>query len=68
MTYVYFIVEFPAILMDVNTGDIVSEFQQYVQPQEHPILSSFCTKLTGISQVGSLALYKNDHTSIVSGG
>ncbi|KAM6078404.1 ERI1 exoribonuclease 2 isoform 2-T2 [Theristicus caerulescens] len=27
-----------------------SEFHTYVQPQEHPILSEFCTELTGITQ------------------
>ena len=44
-------VEFPAVLLDLQTGDIVAEFQQYVQPQECPILSDFCKELTGISQV-----------------
>uniref|UniRef100_A0A4W5KG08 Exonuclease domain-containing protein n=1 Tax=Hucho hucho TaxID=62062 RepID=A0A4W5KG08_9TELE len=27
-----------------------SEFHTYIQPQEHPILSDFCTELTGITQ------------------
>ncbi|PIO34073.1 hypothetical protein AB205_0202610 [Aquarana catesbeiana] len=31
-------------------GEIESEFHTYVQPQEHPILSEFCTELTGIKQ------------------
>lgn len=44
-------VEFPAVLLDVHTGDVVDEFQQYVQPQHNPILSDFCKELTGISQV-----------------
>lgn len=39
------------MLVDVVKGQIISEFQQYVQPQERPILSSFCTELTGIKQV-----------------
>ncbi|XP_012983021.2 ERI1 exoribonuclease 2 [Melopsittacus undulatus] len=44
------IVEFPAVLLNTATGEIESEFHTYVQPQEHPILSEFCTELTGITQ------------------
>ena len=44
-------VEFPAVLLDLCTGEIVAEFQQYVQPQENPRLSDFCRELTGITQV-----------------
>lgn len=44
-------VEFPCVLVDVMKGQVISEFQQYVQPQERPVLSSFCTELTGIKQV-----------------
>nr|XP_048723450.1 ERI1 exoribonuclease 2 isoform X5 [Caretta caretta] len=43
-------VEFPAVLLNTSTGEIESEFHMYVQPQEHPILSEFCTELTGIKQ------------------
>ncbi|XP_073218332.1 ERI1 exoribonuclease 2 isoform X2 [Lepidochelys kempii] len=43
-------VEFPAVLLNASTGEIESEFHMYVQPQEHPILSEFCTELTGIKQ------------------
>ncbi|XP_009868413.1 PREDICTED: ERI1 exoribonuclease 2, partial [Apaloderma vittatum] len=42
--------EFPAVLLNAATGEIESEFHTYVQPQEHPILSEFCTELTGITQ------------------
>uniref|UniRef100_A0A8C9REY9 ERI1 exoribonuclease 2 n=1 Tax=Scleropages formosus TaxID=113540 RepID=A0A8C9REY9_SCLFO len=45
------IIEFPAVLLNTSTGKIESEFHTYVQPQEHPILSDFCTELTGIKQV-----------------
>ena len=45
------LVEFPAVLLNTSTGAVESEFHTYVQPQEHPILSEFCTELTGISQV-----------------
>ncbi|NXB30124.1 ERI2 exoribonuclease, partial [Eulacestoma nigropectus] len=44
------IIEFPAVLLNTSTGEIESEFHAYVQPQEHPILSEFCTRLTGITQ------------------
>lgn len=44
-------VEFPAVLLNTSTGEVESEFHAYVQPQEHPILSEFCTELTGITQV-----------------
>nr|XP_020478471.1 ERI1 exoribonuclease 2 [Monopterus albus] len=45
------IIEFPAVLLNTSTGKIESEFHTYVQPQEHPVLSKFCTELTGITQV-----------------
>ncbi|XP_035745121.1 ERI1 exoribonuclease 2 [Egretta garzetta] len=48
--YVFVTVEFPAVLLNTSTGEIESEFHTYVQPQEHPILSEFCTELTGITQ------------------
>uniref|UniRef100_A0A8C3H300 ERI1 exoribonuclease 2 n=1 Tax=Corvus moneduloides TaxID=1196302 RepID=A0A8C3H300_CORMO len=44
------IIEFPAVLLNTSTGEIESEFHMYVQPQENPILSGFCTGLTGITQ------------------
>ncbi|KFU93852.1 ERI1 exoribonuclease 2, partial [Chaetura pelagica] len=44
------IVEFPAVLLNTSTGEIEAEFHTYVQPQEHPVLSEFCTELTGITQ------------------
>ncbi|NXO23457.1 ERI2 exoribonuclease, partial [Cisticola juncidis] len=44
------IIEFPAVLLNTSTGALESEFHMYVQPQEHPILSEFCTELTGITQ------------------
>ncbi|NXL60313.1 ERI2 exoribonuclease, partial [Chordeiles acutipennis] len=43
-------VEFPAVLLNTSTGETEAEFHTYVQPQEHPILSEFCTELTGITQ------------------
>ncbi|XP_072454034.1 ERI1 exoribonuclease 2 isoform X2 [Notamacropus eugenii] len=44
------IIEFPAVLLNTLTGEIESEFQTYIQPEEHPILSKFCVELTGIRQ------------------
>lgn len=42
--------EFPAILLNLKTGKIVSEFHKYLLPIESPRLSSFCSHLTGIVQ------------------
>uniref|UniRef100_A0A3Q2PHZ1 ERI1 exoribonuclease 2 n=1 Tax=Fundulus heteroclitus TaxID=8078 RepID=A0A3Q2PHZ1_FUNHE len=44
------IIEFPAVLLNTSSGEVESEFHTYVQPQEHPFLSEFCTELTGITQ------------------
>jgi len=44
------IIEFPAILVDVVSCKIVSEWRRFVRPVLNPILSQFCTDLTGISQ------------------
>lgn len=44
------IIEFPAVLLSLHSGEVVAEFQQYVKPQEQPVLSPFCTSLTGITQ------------------
>ncbi|KAH3861365.1 hypothetical protein DPMN_024292 [Dreissena polymorpha] len=44
------IIEFPAVLLNTCTGEVESVFHHYVQPQEQPVLSSFCTELTGITQ------------------
>eukprot|EP00088_Acartia_fossae_P064105 TRINITY_DN7877_c0_g1_i18.p1 TRINITY_DN7877_c0_g1~~TRINITY_DN7877_c0_g1_i18.p1 ORF type:complete len:306 (-),score=30.36 TRINITY_DN7877_c0_g1_i18:151-1068(-) len=44
------IIEFPVVLLDLKTGEIVSEFHEYVMPTENSKLSQFCTELTGITQ------------------
>ena len=49
------IIEFPSVLYKVNTHgkvkiEFISEFSQFVKPVINPILSSFCTELTGITQ------------------
>ncbi|XP_067626628.1 3'-5' exonuclease Snipper-like isoform X2 [Eurosta solidaginis] len=44
------IIEFPAVLVNLQTGKIEAEFHKYVMPIESPKLSAFCTELTGIKQ------------------
>jgi ERI1 exoribonuclease 3 len=43
------VIEFPGVLVDLETGAVVSEFQQYVKPVNTPKLTAFCTELTGIT-------------------
>lgn len=46
------IIEFPAVLLKMQDGNLlkVSEFQQYIKPTINPVLTKFCTELTGITQ------------------
>ncbi|CAL5080158.1 unnamed protein product [Urochloa decumbens] len=44
------IIEFPAVLVDAVTGDLLSAFRTYVKPRHHPVLTAFCKELTGIQQ------------------
>jgi len=44
------IIDFPAVLVRTDTMELVAEFRQVVKPNENPILSDFCTGLTGIAQ------------------
>lgn len=44
------IIEFPSILLDTKTMEVVDEFHSYVMPTHNPELSEFCTSLTGIEQ------------------
>ncbi len=44
------IIEFPAILIDVEKREVVDTFHTYVRPTFHPLLTPFCTSLTGIAQ------------------
>lgn len=44
------IIEFPAVLLNLETGAIEKEFHKYLRPVEIPILSEYCTNLTGITQ------------------
>ncbi|KAA8580346.1 hypothetical protein FQN60_005881 [Etheostoma spectabile] len=44
------IIEFPMVLINTHTLQIVDSFQAYVKPELNPQLSDFCVKLTGITQ------------------
>lgn len=44
------IIEFPSILVDCRHLTLGDSFQTYVRPVHHPILTEFCTLLTGIQQ------------------
>ena len=43
-------IEIGAVLIDVGSGDVLSEFNSLVHPVRHPVLSGFCIALTGITQ------------------
>jgi inhibitor of KinA sporulation pathway (predicted exonuclease) len=44
------IIEIGAVMVNTNDFSIVDEFTTFIKPQTHPILTSFCTQLTTISQ------------------
>jgi len=44
------IIEFPAVLVNGRTCEIEDEFRLYCRPVINPLLSDFCTDLTGITQ------------------
>lgn len=44
------IIEFPVLKVNAKTMQTESVFHTYVQPTAHPILTPFCTELTGITQ------------------
>jgi len=47
------IIEFPSVLYELNSKNeviFISEFSKYVKPVLEPVLSDFCTELTGITQ------------------
>ncbi|XP_026090637.1 3'-5' exoribonuclease 1-like [Carassius auratus] len=48
--FLHEIIEFPMVLIDTHTLEIVDSFQEYVKPEVNPQLSEFCVKLTGITQ------------------
>lgn len=44
------IIEFPSVLLARDLAESVVEFESFVKPHVHPLLSHFCTELTGITQ------------------
>ncbi|ORY73524.1 hypothetical protein LY90DRAFT_666616, partial [Neocallimastix californiae] len=44
------IIEFPAVLLRSYTGEVESEFHEYVKPKNNPVLTKYCKELTGITQ------------------
>jgi inhibitor of KinA sporulation pathway (predicted exonuclease) len=44
------IIEIGAVMVDARNLAIVDEFQMFVQPIRHPILTEFCKSLTSITQ------------------
>ena len=48
--YVHEIIEFPVVLFDTRTREVLDTFQSFVRPTENATLSAFCTELTGIEQ------------------
>jgi inhibitor of KinA sporulation pathway (predicted exonuclease) len=55
------IIEFGAVMVEARHFQVVSEFQRFVRPVRHPVLTSFCTELTSIQQhdVDSAPLFKD---------
>jgi len=45
------IIEFPSVILNARTLEFVDKIQIFVNPALHPKLTSFCTELTGITQV-----------------
>lgn len=44
------IIEIGAVIVDEKSLDPIDEFQTFVRPVRHPMLTTFCRELTGIGQ------------------
>lgn len=44
------VIEIGAVLANIDTGEIIDNFQTFVFPSQNPELSDFCMSLTGIKQ------------------
>ncbi|KAI0721254.1 exonuclease RNase T and DNA polymerase III [Cerioporus squamosus] len=44
------IIELPTLLYDIEQDKVKAIFHEYVRPVRHPVLTRFCTDLTGIEQ------------------
>ena len=49
-SYLHEVIEFPVVLVDTSTKQIVDTFHRYVRPTENATLTKFCSELTGIDQ------------------
>jgi 3'-5' exoribonuclease 1 len=49
-SYLHEVIEFPVVLVDTSTKQIVDTFHRYVRPTENATLTTFCKGLTGIDQ------------------
>ncbi|XP_065827300.1 3'-5' exoribonuclease 1-like [Oscarella lobularis] len=48
--YPHEIIEFPVVLINTSTMETDGEFHRYCRPTLNPILTEYCTSLTGITQ------------------
>lgn len=44
------IIEFPSVLLSLETLEVLDEFESFVRPEHHPLLTEFCKSLTSIQQ------------------
>ncbi|CAM2010020.1 3'-5' exonuclease [Acanthopleuribacter pedis] len=44
------IIEIGAVALDPKSLRIIDEFERFVKPQRHPLLTNFCASLTSITQ------------------
>ena len=44
------IIEIGAVMVEAESLNIISEFQTFIKPVRHPILTEFCLQLTSITQ------------------
>ncbi|MEA5572326.1 3'-5' exonuclease [Calothrix sp. UHCC 0171] len=44
------IIEIGAVMLNRSTWEVDAEYQQFIQPIRHPLLTDFCTQLTTIQQ------------------
>ncbi|PCH95098.1 MAG: exonuclease [Gammaproteobacteria bacterium] len=44
------IIEIGAVMVDSETMCIIDEFNAFIKPTKHPLLTDFCTELTSITQ------------------
>ncbi|XP_076439436.1 3'-5' exoribonuclease 1-like [Babylonia areolata] len=48
--FVQEIIEFPAVLIEVQQKEIVGMFREFCKPVLNPVLTEFCKQLTGVNQ------------------